>query len=160
MAARFALWRDGMKSLASQAVCAETRERLRRLTPHDQALWGKMTATQMVRHLNCAYEAALGDRVVSAVPGPPTWLLRFAALYTPTRWPQGIPTTPELIRVLEEECSLTFAELVNEAIGKMETVASGVRWQSIHPMFGRMSAKDWMRWGYLHADHHLRQFGR
>jgi Protein of unknown function (DUF1569) len=29
-----------------------------------------------------------------------------------------------------------------------------------HPIFGPMTAKDWMRWGYLHADHHLRQFGR
>jgi len=31
-------------------------------------------------------------------------------------------------------------------------------WQT-HPHFGRLSEKDWMRLGYLHADHHLRQFG-
>jgi hypothetical protein len=30
---------------------------------------------------------------------------------------------------------------------------------SEHPIFGAMSEKDWMRWGYLHCDHHLRQFG-
>jgi hypothetical protein len=29
-----------------------------------------------------------------------------------------------------------------------------------HPMFKEMSEKDWMRWGYLHTDHHLRQFGQ
>ena len=29
-----------------------------------------------------------------------------------------------------------------------------------HPFFGSMTAEDWWRWGYLHADHHLRQFGR
>jgi len=28
-----------------------------------------------------------------------------------------------------------------------------------HPLFGPMNYEDWMRWGYLHADHHLRQFG-
>jgi hypothetical protein len=28
-----------------------------------------------------------------------------------------------------------------------------------HPVFGRMSEAAWLRWGYLHADHHLRQFG-
>jgi hypothetical protein len=28
-----------------------------------------------------------------------------------------------------------------------------------HPIFGRMSRAAWLRWGYLHADHHLRQFG-
>jgi hypothetical protein len=28
-----------------------------------------------------------------------------------------------------------------------------------HPLFAEMSERDWMRWGYLHVDHHLRQFG-
>ena len=28
-----------------------------------------------------------------------------------------------------------------------------------HPTFGRMSEGAWLRWGYLHVDHHLRQFG-
>jgi hypothetical protein len=28
-----------------------------------------------------------------------------------------------------------------------------------HPIFGPMSEAAWLRWGYLHADHHLRQFG-
>jgi Protein of unknown function (DUF1569) len=28
-----------------------------------------------------------------------------------------------------------------------------------HPIFGRMTEEEWMRWGYLHVDHHLRQFG-
>jgi hypothetical protein len=28
-----------------------------------------------------------------------------------------------------------------------------------HPVFGRLSRSAWLRWGWLHADHHLRQFG-
>lgn len=28
-----------------------------------------------------------------------------------------------------------------------------------HPIFGAMSEADWLRWAYLHAHHHLRQFG-
>ena len=31
--------------------------------------------------------------------------------------------------------------------------------KSPHPIFGRMSDGDWLRWGYLHMEHHLRQFG-
>jgi hypothetical protein len=27
-----------------------------------------------------------------------------------------------------------------------------------HPVFGPMTRVDWLRWGYLHVDHHLRQF--
>jgi hypothetical protein len=28
-----------------------------------------------------------------------------------------------------------------------------------HGFFGNMSERDWQRWAYRHADHHLRQFG-
>jgi hypothetical protein len=28
-----------------------------------------------------------------------------------------------------------------------------------HPVFGPMSEAEWLRLGYLHTDHHLRQFG-
>ena len=28
-----------------------------------------------------------------------------------------------------------------------------------HPLFGPLSSAEWVRWGYLHMDHHLRQFG-
>ena len=28
-----------------------------------------------------------------------------------------------------------------------------------HPFFGQLSDEDWLRLGYLHMDHHLRQFG-
>jgi hypothetical protein len=27
-----------------------------------------------------------------------------------------------------------------------------------HAIFGAMSRREWLRWGWLHADHHLRQF--
>ena len=28
-----------------------------------------------------------------------------------------------------------------------------------HPTFGELTRWEWIRWGYLHADHHFRQFG-
>ena len=34
-----------------------------------------------------------------------------------------------------------------------------IAWQKRHPIFGRMSEAAWLRWAYLHLDHHLRQFG-
>jgi hypothetical protein len=41
-----------------------------------------------------------------------------------------------------------------------EVTASGRSfvWEA-HPVFGRMPDSGWLRWGYLHMDHHLRQFG-
>lgn len=150
-----------MKSLASAKVLAETRDRLLCLREEDLPLWGRMTALQMVRHLSCAYEVALGDRSVAPLKASlPSPVMKWVALRSGLRWPKNVQTTPELIRMIEEECSGSFAELVKEAGERMELVAKGTRWQTGHPMFGPMSAKDWMRWGYLHADHHLRQFGR
>lgn len=28
-----------------------------------------------------------------------------------------------------------------------------------HSIFGPMTSAEWLRWGHLHLDHHLRQFG-
>jgi hypothetical protein len=148
-----------MKSLASAEVLSETRGRLLSLGADDRALWGKMTAIQMVRHLGMAYEVALGERTVAAVKGPPPMILKFAALRSDLRWSKNISTTPELVCVMEEDLAL-FGDMVGVTIVKMESLARGARCALGHPMFGSMTVKDWMRWGYLHADHHLRQFGR
>ncbi len=149
-----------MKSLASAEVLSETRRRLLSVAADDRALWGQMTAPQMVRHVGCAYEIALGDREVAPVKGLPPALMKWGALRSGLRWPKGVPTTPELRRAIEEESNAAFEESVEFAIAKMEVVASATRLTQRHPIFGPMSAGDWLRWGYLHADHHLRQFGR
>jgi hypothetical protein len=119
-----------------------------------------MTAKQMVRHLGCAYEIALGKRTASPVEGLPPVLVKWVALRSGLRWPKNVSTMPELKRAMVGHSDDKFDELVCEAIEGMERLASGPRFAPSHPMFGPMSAADWMRWGYLHADHHLRQFGR
>ncbi len=150
-----------MKNLATAKVLAEIRERLTCLREEDGPLWGKMTARQMVRHLSCAYEVALGDRDAAQVKTPlPPPMMKWIALWSGVRWPKNVATTPELIRAIEETCDGAFAELVRETTDRMELLAKGTRWKAGHPMFGPMTGKDWMRWGFLHADHHLRQFGR
>jgi DinB superfamily len=149
-----------MKSLASTDVLAETRGRLLSLSVHDQARWGMMTVSQMVRHVGCSYEVALGERTVGPLKGPPPALLKWVALRSGMRWPKNLPTTPELKRVIAEESWVEFDTALRESIKKMDELAAGTRCAPSHPMFGAMKAGDWMRWGYLHADHHLRQFGR
>ena len=149
-----------MKSLASIEVLSDTRGRLLRLRAEDQARWGTMTAVQMVRHLGCAYEVALGERTVGPMKGLPPALMNWAALRSGLRWAKNISTTPELKRAMMEPSDDEFDGLVARAVAGMEAVANGPRCAPSHPMFGPMTKADWMRWGYLHADHHLRQFGR
>jgi hypothetical protein len=149
-----------MKSLASQETLLETRERLMHVKPDDKALWGKMTATQMVRHLACSCEVALGERAVGPMKGLPQAVLKFLALRTGVTWAKNLKSTPELIQAIAEDPGGDFNEIVRAAVAKMDAVASGVKCAPSHPMFGAMTVADWRRWGYLHTDHHLRQFGR
>jgi hypothetical protein len=149
-----------MKSLASKLVLEETRERLLSLKEDDRALWGRMAAAQMVRHLDIAYEMALGERAIGTVKGLSPVMMKWVSLRSGLRWPKNVPTPPDLLRAQEEAGSDSFDERVNAVKEKMGAVVSGARRAQTHPMFGAMTAEDWMRWGYLHVDHHLRQFGR
>jgi hypothetical protein len=148
------------KSLASFEVMSEIRGRLRSVRVDDRARWGKMTAKRMVRHLICSYEMALGERSVEPMEWPLPVVVKWIALRSGLRWPKNIQTVPELKRAIGEHSDVEFNVLERAVIESMEAVARGAKYAPSHPMFGPMSPEDWMRWGYLHADHHLRQFGR
>ena len=128
-----------MKTLADPKDAAEIRARILSLTSSDIPQWGIMTVEQMVCHVREAYIYALADTPVELIslPYPPKVVKQFA-LALPTPWPHSTRTIPEL-------------QL--DAPGMACTTRS-------HPFFGSMEHADWMRWGYLHADHHLRQFNR
>jgi hypothetical protein len=149
-----------MKSLASANVLVETRDRMLQVRPEDKAIWGRMSATQMMRHLGFACEIPLGERAAEPVMGPMPKVVKFVALRSGLQWPKNLKTVKELVRALDEDCPAEFDGLVAVAIEKMEKLAGAMQCTVSHPMFGSMTGGDWKRWGYLHADHHLRQFGR
>jgi hypothetical protein len=77
------------------------------------------------------------------------------------RWPPGIATTPEIEQGVGGTRPCDFAADVAQLEALVEQVTVQARtfdWRP-HPIFGRMSDAAWLRWGYLHMDHHLRQFG-
>ncbi len=88
-------------------------------------------------------------------------IVKWIALYVPLTWPPGIPTSPEINQDLEGTCPADFAADVAQLEALLELITAhrrSVEWPR-HPIFGRMSEAAWLRWGYLHMDHHLRQFG-
>ncbi len=126
-----------MKSLASADVLSETKGRMLRVCAEDRALWGKMTATEMVRHLGLACEVTLGERAVEPVMGPMPKVVKFVALRSGLQWPKNLKTAKELERALDEDCSAEFDALVSVAIGKMEKLAAGGRCVESHLCLGR-----------------------
>lgn len=151
-----------MKTLAREPDAVEVLERLRQLRPDSPRQWGKMSPHQVVCHLSDGFRMASGQKL----PSPATGLLqrtltKWIALYLPLRWPVGIQTRPEIDQLAGGTAPRGFAEDVAEleALMKGMTARSpDFEWPA-HPIFGPLSRSAWLRWGYLHMDHHLRQFG-
>lgn len=150
-----------MKSLADAACKAEILARIGALEPDSPRCWGIMTAPQMLCHLSDSYLAMLGEKYISLAPGLyPRALYKSIALRSPFRWPRGITTRPEVNQALGGTPPEAFESDRRRLLALVERFTAeppGFVFAP-HPMFGVMSHGDCMRWGYLHADHHLRQF--
>ena len=151
-----------MKTLAHREDTQEIVRRLGALRPGSERRWGRMSAHQMVCHVGDAFRMALGEKAVTPASGLlQSTIVKWIALYVPRPWPSGLDTVPEIDQVLQQPLPCgEFASDLRDAITLLGRMAAlrGHRWPR-HPIFGRMSEADWLRWGYLHTDHHLRQFG-
>jgi len=151
-----------MKTLAREECRAAIQRRIRTVRPESAARWGRMSAHQMICHLSDGCRMALGEKAVSAAPTLfERTVLKGVVLYAPVRWPSGIPTSPEIDQLCGGTPPASFAADVAELHTLLEGLTrrdEGSAWAR-HPVFGRMSRAAWLRWSYLHADHHLRQFG-
>ena len=151
-----------MKTLARQRDKAEILHRLRRVHPESVRRWGRMSAHQMVCHLADSLRMATGEMPVSLDTSPlKRTIVKWVALYLPLRWPAGIPTCPEIDQEHGGTRPVDFAADVVQLEALLDVVTARTRSldRQAHPMFGRMPDAAWLRWGYLHMDHHLRQFG-
>ncbi len=150
-----------MKTLARERDTAELFERLKLLHPDCARRWGRMSAHQVVCHLADACRMAMGEKPVSDASGlPQRTIIKWVALYAPMTWPPGILTRPEIDQEVSGTSPLDFAADMAHLEVLLAALAArrGARWP-VHPIFGPMSESAWLRWGYLHVDHHLRQFG-
>ena len=149
-----------MKTLGRVEDAEEIRGRFGRLTAGDERVWGEMSVGEMVCHVREAYVLGAGGKAADEVKIPlPRPVMKWLALRAPMKWPRSVPTVPELKR---ERLTVPgeFGEDVAGALAAMDRFVGFAENRTQHPIFGTMEPGNWMRWGYLHADHHLRQFGR
>jgi Protein of unknown function (DUF1569) len=153
---------EPMKSLRNAVDKEEILTRLGRIQPGNRPRWGKMSAPQMICHVSDAFRMFMGERKVTPAPAfVPRKLLRWVALWVPLPWPHGFPAVPELNQQIGGTGPTQFEADLRELralIGRFTHQPRDFNWQP-HPHFGSMREVDWMRLGYLHTDHHLRQFG-
>jgi hypothetical protein len=151
-----------MKTLARSGDFQSILLRLERLSADDTARWGKMNSHQMVCHLCDSMRVPLGEKVVSDVAMRPLQrtIMKWGALYVPLQWPKGLSTRPEIDQCLLNELRDDFESDRQTAIALVPRLRDAEVEGKRHPFFGSITRAQWMRWGWLHADHHLRQFGR
>ena len=151
-----------MKTAAREPDLSELIRRLRTVRPTSQRRWGRMTAHQMVCHLGDCCRMATGEkRVTQASTVVQRTVIKWMALYAPLQWPPGIVTRPEVDQEDGGSHPRDFAnDLANadRLLRELTTRDGRAQWPD-HPIFGSMSRRAWLRWAYLHTDHHLRQFG-
>jgi Protein of unknown function (DUF1569) len=151
-----------MKSLANSADTVEILRRLDAIGPTSRRRWGRMTVAEMICHSSDALRIAMGEKNAKSIS---TWfsrtVMKWGGLFSPTKWPHGVQTVPECKAgaggTPPAEIEADLQEL-RELVGQFARIQKGFAFPE-HALFGRMSHTEWMRWGYLHLDHHLRQFG-
>jgi len=120
-----------------------------------------MSAPQMICHCSDAYRMATGEKRVSDASSVlQRTVVKWIALYLPLTWPRDIRSRPEIDQQVGGTCPGDFATDVAELEGLVRRFGTEPHTdRPPHPIFGQLSEAEWLRWGYLHIDHHLRQFG-
>ena len=86
-----------MISLADAGVRQTILDRIAKVTPASKRQWGRMTAHEMICHLNDSFGLALGGRQASMASGVfQRTFMKWFALNVPIKWPKGIATRPEM----------------------------------------------------------------
>jgi hypothetical protein len=150
-----------VRTLAHQSDVDDLLRRLQTVGPDSAARWGRMSAHQMICHLSDAMRVAAGQKTASAASGlAQRTIVKWIAIYLPVRWPPGIPTRPEIDQLAGGTKPQNFAKDVEDVATRLRNfVEQPPANRPPHPIFGPLSRKAWLRWAYLHTDHHLRQFG-
>jgi hypothetical protein len=145
------------KSLSNTHARQELLDRLERLTPEATPRWGTMTAPQMLAHLADWMLMAKGELKVALRNRPQRYppLKQLLIYWLP--FPKGIQTSPELIGRTPLEWASERAA-VRRHVQSFENLNQKATWPE-HPVFGKMTPKEWSVFAYRHMDHHLRQFG-
>ena len=87
-------------------------------------------------------------------------MLKCIAHQLPFSWRKNFATVPALRRGTPTMQVGSFDSELLEVVTELTRFCRPGQFRVDHAFFGRMSFEDWLRWGYLHTDHHLRQFGR
>lgn len=148
-----------MKSIFDPAHHQEIINRINKLTPDTQALWGKMNVSQMLYHCARPLQAATGELKVKR--GLVSFLFGKMAKKKFTgeaMFSKSLPTDKRFIPTSTPDFNEEKQRLVSILTKFLQTGKSIIS-DEPHPFFGKLTADEWDIIQTKHLDHHLNQFG-
>lgn len=148
-----------MKNLFDKKDTEEILERIGKLTPATQGLWGKMAVSQMLAHCTIMLRMARGlDKPKRSMLGVLIgWMVK-DTFYGDKPYPKNSATGSALIvsdqRDFEQEKKILTEHILAFSEGGPAKCTTHP-----NPFFGRLRPDEWARGQYRHLDHHLSQFG-
>ena len=150
---------EPVKNLFETETGDEVKERMARLRPDSERLWGKMNPAQTLAHCSAAMEMAVGERT------PPRILLgrllgRFAKksmIVNEKPMPRNVGTDKSLV-VSDERDFVVERQRLCAFIDRFTAGGPGACTRHPHFFFGPLTPEEWAALMYQHLDHHLRQF--
>lgn len=133
--------------------------RVNKLTSTSQRQWGKMSVSQMLKHMSVAFAVPVNkiqvpkDSLYAFSANPfARWLL----IRVITKWPKNMLPAPESFRVNNDP---EFEATKKEFVQIYSDFLNASDFSGCHPVFGVMSKELWGEAMYIHLNHHLEQFG-
>lgn len=150
------------KNILDTAAKASMQERIAKMRPDSQRLWGKMNASECLCHMADQIRMTLGHLPVKDQSNFMSRTLAKMLVMAGMPAPKGkVETAPEINAQKQGTKPTEFEadrRLLLGLIDEFLKTSDTFRYQ-VHPFFGPLSRKQWGKLIYTHLDHHLHQFG-
>jgi hypothetical protein len=149
-----------MKNIFTAEVSNEVINRINKLEPNTQALWGKMSVSQMLAHCNVTYEMEYEN-----IHPKPNAFMRFIlkalvkkGVVNEKPYRRNGQTAPAFIVKDDKDFTKEKARLI-EYLNKTQALGENHFDSKESHSFGVLTKTEWNNMFYKHLDHHLTQFG-
>ncbi len=147
-----------MPTLFDKKSQEEMLQRVNQLSSTSVRKWGKMTVSQMLKHLEIAFSVPINkvqlpkDKLYYLAANP---IARFFMIKISSKWPKNMATVEEFKIKDDPDFEMTkqsFLAIYNSFLQSND-------FSGCHPAFGVMDKEMWGIAMYTHLNHHLEQFG-
>ena len=148
-----------MKNLFEPATTEVVKDRMAKLRPDSDRLWGKMSPAQALAHCCAAMEVSVGLKF------PPRNLFGrligrhvLKTFLAGKPFPRNSPTDKSFV-VRDDRDFEVEGQRLSGLIDRFAGAGPAGCTKHPHSFFGPLTPQEWAELNYMHLDHHLRQFG-